>query len=175
MENSDNLRPILEKKNWGRPGKRFTIVYGTRHGSGTGLQQTDVLDSVPIMPTPGAVGICMQTAAKEYDMSVIGADIGERQSMFFPYSANTLTGLYRLTWYGYSICNVLLEAGIDSIKRWVPFNIDESDLRNRIRNKMIRPTTIPQTLDGLSSNRPLPGKHSDWLLNIIKALVGLGS
>jgi len=33
--------------------------------------------------------------------------------------------------------------------RWVPFDIDEADLRNRIRNKMIRPTTIPQTLDEL--------------------------
>ena len=33
--------------------------------------------------------------------------------------------------------------------RWVPFDIDESDLRNRIKNKMIRPTTIPQTLEEL--------------------------
>jgi hypothetical protein len=31
----------------------------------------------------------------------------------------------------------------------VPFDIDESDLRNRIKNKMIRPTTIPQTLEEL--------------------------
>ena len=33
--------------------------------------------------------------------------------------------------------------------RWVPFTIDEQTLRNRIKNKMIRPTTIPQTLDEL--------------------------
>ena len=33
--------------------------------------------------------------------------------------------------------------------RWVPFAIDEQDLRNRIKNKMIRPTTIPQTLEEL--------------------------
>jgi hypothetical protein len=31
----------------------------------------------------------------------------------------------------------------------VPFAIDEQTLRNRIKNKMIRPTTIPQTLDEL--------------------------
>jgi hypothetical protein len=49
----------------------------------------------------------------------------------------------------YSICNVLLEAGTANIRRWIPFEIDEGDLRNRIRNKMIRPTTIPQTLDDL--------------------------
>jgi hypothetical protein len=33
--------------------------------------------------------------------------------------------------------------------RWVPFDIDEQDLRNRIKNKMIRPTTIPFTVDEL--------------------------
>ena len=33
--------------------------------------------------------------------------------------------------------------------RWVPFTIDEQTLRNRIKNKMVRPTTIPQSLDEL--------------------------
>jgi len=43
----------------------------------------------------------------------------------------------------------MLEAGLDNIMRWVPFDIDAADLRNRIRNKMIRPTTIPQTMQEL--------------------------
>jgi hypothetical protein len=46
----------------------------------------------------------------------------------------------------YSVSNVLAEAGLANILRWVPFEIGETDLRNRIKNKMIRPTTIPQTL-----------------------------
>ncbi len=49
----------------------------------------------------------------------------------------------------YSVSNVLAEAGIANILRWVPFAIDEEELRNRIGNKMIRPTTIPQTLEEL--------------------------
>ena len=44
---------------------------------------------------------------------------------------------------------VLAEAGLANIMRWVPFTIDEQTLRNRIKNKMIRPTTIPQTLEAL--------------------------
>ena len=36
-----------------------------------------------------------------------------------------------------------------NILRWVPFDMDERELRNRIKNKMIRPTTIPQTLEEL--------------------------
>jgi hypothetical protein len=49
----------------------------------------------------------------------------------------------------YSICNVLTEAGVASIRRWVPYALSEAELRNRLRNKMIRPTTIPQTLEDL--------------------------
>ena len=49
----------------------------------------------------------------------------------------------------YSVSNVLAEAGIENVLRWVPFDIEEGDLRNRVKNKMIRPTTIPQTLQEL--------------------------
>jgi hypothetical protein len=49
----------------------------------------------------------------------------------------------------YSICNVLKEAGIQNIARWLPFEIDPNEVRNRLRNKMIRPTTIPQTYEDL--------------------------
>jgi hypothetical protein len=49
----------------------------------------------------------------------------------------------------YSVSNVLAEAGIDNVLRWVPFDIEVGDLRNRVKNKMIRPTTIPQTLQEL--------------------------
>jgi hypothetical protein len=33
--------------------------------------------------------------------------------------------------------------------RWIPFPLSEDELRNRLRNKMIRPTTVPQTLEDL--------------------------
>lgn len=49
----------------------------------------------------------------------------------------------------YSISNVCAEATLEKILRWVPFDCDERELRNRVKNKMIRPTTIPQTLDAL--------------------------
>jgi hypothetical protein len=42
------------------------------------------------------------------------------------------------------------EAGLDKILRWVHLDMDERELRNRVKNKMIRPTTIPQTLEALA-------------------------
>jgi hypothetical protein len=49
----------------------------------------------------------------------------------------------------YSICNVLKEASLGNILRWIPFEVDPVDMEDRLRNKMIRPTTIPQTLEEL--------------------------
>ncbi|MEM2921697.1 MAG: glutamate mutase L, partial [Candidatus Bathyarchaeia archaeon] len=49
----------------------------------------------------------------------------------------------------YSICNVLREAGVRNILQWIPFDIKEEELINTLSNKMIRPTTIPQTLEEL--------------------------
>jgi hypothetical protein len=49
----------------------------------------------------------------------------------------------------YSISNVLASSGLDNIMRWVPLDIDEGYLRNMIKNKMIRPTTIPYLLEEL--------------------------
>jgi len=46
----------------------------------------------------------------------------------------------------YSICNVMKEASLENILMWIPFEIDDTDVCDRLRNKMIRPTTIPQTL-----------------------------
>jgi hypothetical protein len=52
----------------------------------------------------------------------------------------------------YSISNVCAEAGMANVLRWVHIEgggLDERDLRNRVKNKMIRPTTIPQTREAL--------------------------
>jgi hypothetical protein len=44
---------------------------------------------------------------------------------------------------------VLKETGVENIARWLPFEISPAEVRNRLRNKMIRPTTIPQTYEDL--------------------------
>jgi hypothetical protein len=38
---------------------------------------------------------------------------------------------------------------VENIKRWIPFDVSDAELRNQLRNKMIRPTTIPQRLQDL--------------------------
>lgn len=147
----DNLRPVLEREVLGPAREEIHNLF-MEHvmAQAPGYNKLMSWTPIPIMPTPGAVGACMQTASKEYDMSVIGVDIGGATtdvfSVFGEFFNRTVSANLGMS---YSICNVLLETGVANIARWIPFNIDEGDLRNRIRNKMIRPTTIPQSLDEL--------------------------
>jgi hypothetical protein len=104
----------------------------------------------PIMPTPGAVGSLIEMIAKKEGISVVGVDIGGATtdifSVFEEKFNRTVSANLGMS---YSICNVLAESGLDNVLRWVPFDIDRSELTNRIGNKMIRPTTVPQSLEEL--------------------------
>src|ERR1043166_6875640 len=111
---------------------------------------------VPIMPTPGAVGLIIEKVARRDRMAVVGVDIGGATTDVFsvfkvPGEDETVFNRTVSANLGmsYSVSNVMAEAGIGNILRWVPFPVDEVELRNRIKNKMIRPTTIPQTLEDL--------------------------
>ena len=104
----------------------------------------------PIMPTPGAVGALIEMVAKKENISVVGVDIGGATtdifSVFQEQFNRTVSANLGMS---YSICNVLAEASLSNVLRWVPFDIDEKELTNRIGNKMIRPTTVPQSLEEL--------------------------
>lgn len=147
----DNLRPVLERENLG-PARHEIHNLFMEHvmAQAPGYNKLMQWADAPIMPTPGAVGLIIENTAKQENMSVVGVDIGGATtdvfSVFQEKFNRTVSANLGMS---YSICNVLTEAGVDNIMRWVPFDIDTADLRNRIRNKMIRPTTIPQTIEDL--------------------------
>ncbi len=148
---TENLRPVLERENL-QPARleiqNLFLEHVMMHAPG----YKKLLDwtPVPIMPTPAAVGSIMQLIAKEEKINVVGVDIGGATtdvfSVFGEVFNRTVSANLGMS---YSISNVLAEAGVEQILRWVPFDVEEGDLRNRIKNKMIRPTTIPQTLEEL--------------------------
>ena len=159
---TDNLRPKLESENLGPARDKIHDLfmehvmaqapgYNKLMGWVKGPKNGKLVD-IPIMPTPAAVGNIMQTIAKVNDIEVLGVDIGGATTDVF--SVFTKDKVFNRTvsanlGMSYSISNVLATAGLENILRWVPFDIDESGLRNMIKNKMIRPTTIPQQLEEL--------------------------
>lgn len=152
----DNVRPTLDSENLG-PAREaiheFFLSHVMSHSPGYGKLLS--WSPVPVMPTPAAVGNIVQSYAERTKQSVLCVDIGGATTdVFSVFPDKTGELLFNRTvsanlGMSYSIANVLVEAGAAHIKRWLPIEINEAELRDRLRNKMIRPTSIPQTIEDL--------------------------
>lgn len=156
LEMVDNLRPVLERENL-MPTRHKIQEQFLDHVMAHAPGYKKLIDwtDAPIMPTPGAVGEIIQTVSAQQDIEVVGVDIGGATTdVFSVFKNKEAEPIFNRTvsanlGMSYSVSNVLAEAGLENVLRWVPFDIEIGDLRNRVKNKMIRPTTIPQTLQEL--------------------------
>jgi uncharacterized protein (TIGR01319 family) len=152
----DNVRPTLDRENI-YPAREAIHELFLSHVMSHSPGYSKLLSWTPVavMPTPAAVGDMVNTFASRTGQSVLCVDIGGATTDVFSVfpdqsgkqvSNRTVSANLGMS---YSVANVLVEAGVSGIKRWLPFEIDESELRDRLRNKMIRPTSIPQTVEDL--------------------------
>ena len=151
LDLTENIRPVLERENL-KPSRDKIHDLFMEHvmQQAPGYKKLMSWTDAPIMPTPGAVGALIEMVAEKENISVVGVDIGGATtdifSVFQKQFNRTVSANLGMS---YSICNVLAESGLKNVLRWVPFDIDEKELTNRIGNKMIRPTTVPQSLEEL--------------------------
>jgi len=148
----DNLRPTMERENLG-PARAEIQELFLEHvmAQAPGYSQLMTWTDADIMPTPAAVGSLIQAIAERDGINVIGVDIGGATTDVF----SVFEGVFNRTvsanlGMSYSISNVLAETGLSNILRWVAEPRVAGELGNVIRNKMIRPTTVPQTLSDLA-------------------------
>ena len=147
----ENLRPSLEQENLG-PARDCIHDVFLEHVMAHAPGYDKLIDwtNAPIMPTPGAVGDILQTIARTQGINAVGVDIGGATTDVFSVFEGTFNRTVSANLgMSYSISNVCAEAGMDQILRWVHLDMDERELRNRVKNKMIRPTTIPQSAEAL--------------------------
>jgi len=152
----DNLRPVLERENLIPAREKIRDLF-MEHvmAQAPGYSRLMTWTDAPIMPTPGAVGLIIKTISDIENIEVVGVDIGGATTdIFSVFRPEGAEGIFNRTvsanlGMSYSVSNVFAEATLPNIMRWVPFDMDERDLRNRVKNKMVRPTTIPQMLEEL--------------------------
>jgi len=147
----DNLRPTLEVEN-SEPAREAIHELFMEHvmSHAPGYDKLMKWTDVPIMPTPAAEGRMFRTIAERRKVNVIGVGLGgATTNVYSVYDGKFVRTVSANLGMSYSICNVLHSAGLQNITRWLPFEFDEVEIRNVLRNKMIRPTTIPRTIDEL--------------------------
>ena len=147
----DNLRPTPEAENLNPTrGEIQDLFLHHVMAQAPGYSKLVPWTDADIMPTPAAVGNIMQTIAAAEGINILGVDIGGATTDVF----SVFGGRFNRTvsanlGMSYSISEVFAEAGVDNLTRWLTEEADADTLSQSVRNKMIRPTTIPQTLDGL--------------------------
>lgn len=152
----ENVRPSLDLEKLG-PAREaiheFFLTHVMSHSPG--YSKLLSWTPVPVMPTPAAVGDIVQQHAIANKINVLCADIGGATTDVFSVFRNaegkesfnrTVSANLGMS---YSVANVLIEAGAESIARWLPYSLSMTEIRDRLRNKMIRPTSIPQTKEDL--------------------------
>ncbi|MCY4439200.1 MAG: glutamate mutase L [Deltaproteobacteria bacterium] len=152
----DNVRPTLDAENLS-PAREtiheFFLAHVMSHSPG--YDKLLKWTPVPVMPTPAAVGDMVRGYAEATGRTLLCADIGGATTDVFsvfdnrqgePVFNRTVSANLGMS---YSVANVLIEAGVESIRRWLPYAMEPTEIRDRLRNKMIRPTSIPQTLEDL--------------------------
>jgi len=147
----DNIRPVLEIENT-EPARRAVHELFMEHVMSHAPGYTKLMKwtDVDIMPTPAGEGMAMQLIADTYKENVLGVGLGgATTNVYSVMDGRFVRSVSANLGMSYSVTNVMKEAGIRNIIRWIPFQLDEEDVASRLMNKMIRPTTIPQTLEDL--------------------------
>jgi len=147
----DNIRPVLEQENT-EPARRAVHELFMEHVMSHAPGYTKLMKwtDVDIMPTPAGEGMAIQLIANTYKQNVLGVGLGgATTNVYSIVDGRFVRSVSANLGMSYSVTNVMKEAGIDNIMRWIPFNLDKEEVASRLMNKMIRPTTIPQTLEDL--------------------------
>jgi uncharacterized protein (TIGR01319 family) len=147
----DNIRPTFELENL-TPARdairQIFMEHVMAHAPGYDKLMRET--SVPIMPTPAGEGTMFRMLANRYGENVIGVGLGgATTNLYSVYDHRFVLTISANLGMSYSIYNVLKEVSVGNIIRWLPFEIDEDELCDKLHNKAIHPTTIPSSLEDL--------------------------
>lgn len=154
----ENVRPQVEREDLA-PARTAVHDIFLDHvmSQAPGYQKLQELVTSPLIPTPVAVSEMIEHAARNSNKSILAVDIGGATTDIFSIRRKldnkTFRPVHRTVsanlGMSYSIGNVVELSGIELIKRWLPFDISDDDLQNTIWNKMIRPTSLPESMNDL--------------------------
>lgn len=142
----DNVRPVLEKEVLEPAGREIQRRF-MEHvvARAPGYDKLAGWTESNILPSTAAIGYIIEAIAKAEHEDILAFNIAEATtdvfSSFGERFTRTVSGDLGV---GSSLSNVVLEAGAANILRWLPFEMSERELRNRLRNRSLHPYNAPQ-------------------------------
>lgn len=137
----ENVRPLINRENLGPARESIYDAYMEHviiHSPGyTKLAEwTDER----IVPSQAMVGKMLFEYAQQQGVNLLAVDVGgDTTDVYSVYNGVFNRSLNAGIGLTYGIGNIVKEAGIDNVLRWLPSSFEERDVRNIIGNMMIKP------------------------------------
>ncbi|MCB2173386.1 glutamate mutase L [archaeon] len=137
----ENVRPLINRENLGPARESIYDAYMEHviiHSPGyTKLAEwTDER----IVPSQAMVGKMLYEYAQQQGVNLLAVDIGgDTTDVYSVYNGVFNRSLNAGIGLTYGIGNIVKEAGIDNVLRWLPSSFEERNVRNIIGNMMIKP------------------------------------
>jgi len=147
----DNVRPSLQLENPGPLQAEIEGLYLQRKMERLpGFSTLSSWSPVPALPTAKAFAYSIQYLAQQDGINVLGIDVGGGASTVAAMIDEELDLNIRSDLgLSHNADRILDLVTVESVVRWLPFEIDPTELRNILSNKSIRYRTLPQTREEL--------------------------
>jgi hypothetical protein len=148
-----NIRPTLEIEELAPARIRLAeTLFEIRSSRITGYEELKHWSSGSLIPTAEAFGRLIRYLSKIYDpdKGVLGIDLGASQvTIAAAFEGDLNLSVNSGLGVGSSIMGLLNGENIPKVLRWLPHEFSDSQLKDYIYNKAMRPVTIPATLEEL--------------------------
>lgn len=143
----DNVRPSLELENPGPLQAEIEELYQQRKLERLpGMSTLSSWSPVPVVPAAKAFAYSIEYLARQDGINVLGVDIGGGSATLAAAVDDELDLVVRGDLgLGYNAARLLDHVPPASILRWLPFELDPTEMRDILCNKAIRYRTLPQT------------------------------
>jgi hypothetical protein len=147
----DNVRPTLEVENLAAIQMELENLYVQRKMSQLpGFQKLGSWSPYPVLPASKSFEKVIAYLGRHNNLNVIGANIGSGATVVSVQMRDHQSSIIRSdAGLGHSLAALLKIVPIEKFHRWLPIELTVEELYNRLLNKSLHPTTIPETEEDL--------------------------
>jgi hypothetical protein len=147
LRSVDNVRPSLELENPAPLQAEIERLYREKKMERLpGFRTLASWTPVNVLPSAKAFGYTIQYLAESDGINVLGVDVGGGSATLASVVDERLDMAVRGDLgLSYNASRILDQVPMESLRRWLPFEIDAGEIQNILHNKAIRYRTIPQT------------------------------
>ncbi|HSH01261.1 MAG TPA: glutamate mutase L [Anaerolineae bacterium] len=148
---ADNIRPTLNREELADASRHLTEIYNKRQlGRVGGIKDLNGWCRIPMQDTPTAFSKIVQYFAAQENSHVMGVDLGSESVTIIQASPEKLRlGIRSDLGVGRPIKNILNHATPYEIRKWIPAKVTDTDVRDFLYNKSLRPQTVPTTEESM--------------------------